>query len=316
MGFESKKSDLLNLYGNLFSYLRAPLVNRLDEDAIDVVVSGVPFDMAVTGRPGARFGPAAIRRASANLAWEEQRWPWQFAWRDYVKLVDVGDVTYMPADIQDMMRELQGHAARILSAGKIMLTLGGDHLITLPLLREYAKAYGPVALLHFDSHTDTDDDGSFNHGTMFHHALQEGLVERGRSVQVGIRTWYNQKDHPYKVLDAAWCNDERADTIVATIRETVGALPVYISLDIDVLDPAYAPGTGAPVAGGLSSDLLLKILRRLVPLQLIGMDIVEVAPQYDSAEITSLAAATIGLEFLCVLAERKRQQDALAKRTT
>jgi len=308
MTFESQKADSLNMYSNIFGYLRAPLVNRFESDEIDVVISGIAFDMAVTGRPGARFGPSGIRKASANLTWEKQRWPWKFDWRDYIKLADVGDIAYIPAKIDDMLEKLRAHATNVLNFGKIMLTLGGDHLVTLPLLRAYANKYGKIALIHFDSHTDTDDDGGFNHGTMFHHAWHEGLVDPAHSIQVGIRTWYNDQSHPYKVLDAGWCNEQKAEEIAAQIIKMVGDAPAYISLDIDVLDPAYAPGTGTPVPGGFTTDLLLKIIRNLVPLQLVGMDIVEVAPQYDSGEITSLAAAAMGLEFLCVLAEQKRRQ--------
>jgi agmatinase len=305
MTLHSTPGDDANLYANVFSYLRLPLSRDIGSEPADVVVTGVPFDLAVTARPGARFGPAAIRQASVNVSWEEKRWPWDFAWREHLRVVDLGDLNYAPAGVDDMVARLQAHAAAMLRADRKMLTFGGDHYITLPLLREHAKRHGRIALVHFDSHTDTDDDGTHNHGTMFHHALQEGLLAPEHSVQVGIRTFYDRATHPYAVLDAGWCNDHGAAAVAGEIRRIVGTLPAYLSVDIDVLDPAYAPGTGAPVVGGLSTDLLFKILRSLAEVDFVGMDIVEVAPAYDSGQITALAAAALGLEFLCLLASRK-----------
>ena len=201
---------------------------------------------------------------------------------------------------------MQAHAARVLAAGKTMLTLGGDHFITLPLVREHAKKFGPLSLIHFDAHTDTYSHGTrIDHGTMFFHALKEGALNPDCSVQVGIRSAYNRQSHPYTVLDAAWVNDRGAKAALKEILRVVGDNPAYLSFDIDGLDPAYAPGTGTPVCGGLSTDCALKILRGLGSVNLVGMDLVEVAPPYDHAEITSLAAATLALEFLCVLASKR-----------
>ena len=165
--------------------------------------------------------------------------------------------------------------------------------------------HGKLALIHFDAHTDTDKDGwIYDHGAMFHHARQEGLLEDQRCVQIGIRTSYEQGSHPFTVLDADWVCPRPAAEICARIHEIVGSGPAYATFDIDCLDPAFAPGTGTPVSGGLSSNQALQILRGLRGLNLVGMDIVEVSPAYDQADITALAAATLGLEFMYLTAER------------
>ena len=275
---------------------------------VDVVVSGVPFDLASTIRPGARFGPAAIRQASTHLDWELRRWPWNFSVFDELSVVDGGDLCFGPTAGEQMVSQLQEHAAQILAAGKSMLTLGGDHFITLPLLREYTRKHGGIALIHFDAHADSEKDaGLYNHGSVFYHAVNEGLLVPERSVQIGIRTEYERADHEFTVLDADWVMDHNAHDIIKEIKQVVGDRPAYVTFDVDCLDPAFAPGTGTPVVGGLSTDLALKIVRGLVGCKLVGMDIVEVCPPYDHADITSLAAATLGLEFLYVLAANRHE---------
>jgi agmatinase len=278
-----------------------------DLELADVVVTGVPFDLATVHRPGARFGPDAIRRASANLAWEAKRWPWSFNAFDRLSVVDFGDLLFQPAEPESMVAAVQRHAGRVLAADKTLLTFGGDHYISLPLLREHARKFGPVALLHFGAHTETYHQGGspFEGGTLLYQAFREGLVLPDDSVQIGIRTDYERSNNPYTVLDAAWINDHGAQQALDEIRMIVGDKPCYISFDIDCLDPAFAPGTGTPVCGGLTTDCALKILRGLTPLHLVGMDLVEVAPAYDHAEVTALAAATLAMEFLYVLATRK-----------
>jgi agmatinase len=278
------------------------------DDGVDVIVSGVPFDLATTIRPGARFGPAAIRQASTHLDWELSRWPWNFKLFDEIRVVDCGDLCFALTAGEQMVTRLQHHAAQILAAGKTMLTLGGDHFITLPLLREHAKKYGPLALIHFDAHADSEkEDGLYNHGTMFFHAVEEGILIPERSVQIGIRTEYERSQHRFTVLDAAWVIDHKAPDILKAIKPVVGDLPVYVTFDVDCLDPAFAPGTGTPVVGGLSTDLALRIIRGLVGCHLIGVDIVEVSPPYDHGEITALAAATLALEMLYVLAANRKK---------
>ncbi|GGI73814.1 agmatinase [Shewanella hanedai] len=297
-----------SLYSNAFGYLRQPLdFNPIKSDA-DVVVLGLPFDMATTGRSGGRMGPGAIRQASVNLAWEETRWPWNFKLSDHLKIVDAGDLVYDCGDSADFTQRVEDFATAILASGKAMLSFGGDHYVTLPLLRAHYKTHGKMALLHFDAHTDTYSQGSkYDHGTMFFHAPKEGIIDAEHSIQIGIRTEYNRDTHAFKVIDAATANDLSADEIVAQIIERIGDLPLYITFDIDCLDPAFAPGTGTPVCGGLTSDKAMKIIRGLAGVNVVGMDVVEVAPAYDSAEITALAGATLGLEMLHIWAEANKR---------
>ncbi|MGL4613487.1 MAG: agmatinase [Shewanella sp.] len=292
-----------SLYSNAFGYLRQPLDFKPLESDADVVVIGLPFDMATTGRSGGRMGPDAIRRASVNLAWEDTRWPWDFSLSQHIKIVDAGDLVFNCGDQEDFTHRLEVFASKVLESGKSLLSFGGDHFVTLPLLRAHYKKFGKMALLHFDAHTDTYSQGSkFDHGTMFYHAPHEGLIDPAHSVQVGIRTEYNRATHGYQVIDGAMANELTADDIVAQIRARVGDMPLYVTFDIDCLDPAFAPGTGTPVCGGLTSDKAMKIIRGLRGMNIVGMDVVEVAPAYDSADITALAGATLGLEMLHVWA--------------
>ncbi|MFV4846362.1 agmatinase [Edwardsiella tarda] len=294
-----------SLVSNAFGFLRLPLDFMPYDGDADWVITGVPFDMATSGRAGARHGPAAIRQVSTNLAWEGQRWPWNFDMRDRLKVVDCGDVVFSFGDAQEMSDNLQAHTERLLASGKRCLTFGGDHFVTLPLLRAHAKHFGKMALVHFDAHTDTYAHGSqFDHGTMFFHAPNEGLIDPQHSVQIGIRTEYDH-DNGFTVLDAAQVNDSGVETILAEVKRIVGDMPVYLTFDIDCLDPAHAPGTGTPVIGGLTSDRALKLVRGLQDLNIVGMDVVEVAPAYDQSEITALAAATLALEMLYIQAAKK-----------
>lgn len=289
-----------DLYRNPFSYLGIPWYRDCPE--ADVVVSGVPFDMATSGRSGARFGPTGIRQASANLIWDNPRWPWNFSVLERLKIADAGDVDFNPGEPSHLEQQLAQHARTLLSAGKTMLTFGGDHYIALPLIREHARVHGPLALIHFDAHTDTAADGTdYYHGSMFYHAVNEGLLLPEHSVQVGIRTSYEREGHPFTVLDVGWVNDQGPAKTLEKIRDIVADKPAYISFDIDCLDPSVAPGTGTPVAGGLNSDTALKLIRGLRGLDIKGMDVVEVAPAYDHAEVTSLAAATIAYDMLHLL---------------
>jgi len=295
-----------SLYSNAMTFLRQPYMRDPLKAEADVVVLGVPLDMATSGRPGARMGPDAIRRASVNLAWEGKKFPWDFNLFKRINLVDAGDLVFDCGDAEDFTYRLEAATSAILKSGKTMLALGGDHFITLPILRAYAKHYGEMALIHFDAHTDTYANGSaYDHGTMFYHAPKEGLISPRHSVQVGIRTEYKQEGHGFNVINAMQANDMTADEIVEQIREIVGEKPVYLTFDIDCLDPAFAPGTGTPVCGGLTSDKILKIIRALKGINLIGMDVVEVSPPYDQSDLTSLAGATIALELLYVWASNK-----------
>lgn len=295
-----------SLYSNSMSFVRRPMVKNPVEADADVVVLGVPFDMATSGRAGARMGPDAIRRASVNLAWESKKFPWDFNLFKHTNVVDAGDLVFDCGDAEDLTLRLEAAATEIIESGKTLLSLGGDHFITLPLLRAHAKKYGEMALIHFDAHTDTYPNGSrYDHGTMFYHAPNEGLITREHSVQIGIRTEYKQEGHGFNVINAMEANDLSAADIVEQIKKIVGDKPVYLTFDIDCLDPAFAPGTGTPVCGGMTSDKILKILRNLQDINLIGMDVVEVSPPYDHSDVTALAGATIALDLLYLWTQQR-----------
>ena len=298
-------SNSFSMHSNTFGYMGAPLSRNLDD--ADVFVVGLPYDLATTGRSGTRSGPAAIRQASANLRWEEKRFPWNFSITDKIRVADYGDLEFAAGNHEAFCNGIDQHYDPLLAAGKTTLSFGGDHFVTLPLMRVHHRAHGKLAMIHFDAHTDTypEQDSIYNHGSMFYHAPREGLIDADHSIQIGIRTEYTESKHEFEVINAAEANDISAETIIGRIKQRVGDMPCYLTFDIDCLDPAYAPGTGTPVIGGISSDRALKIIRGLVGLNLVGMDLVEVAPSYDHAEITALAGATLGLEMLYVLGANK-----------
>lgn len=287
-----------SLFADIFSFLKLPLEFNPYNSHSDWVITGVPFDMATSGRPGSRFGPAAIRKASVNLIWENHRWPWDFDVREKLKIVDCGDLIYKFGDIKDFTNILQNHAENLLISGKKMLSFGGDHYITLPILRAYAKHFGKISIIHFDAHVDYfDNQNIFDHGAIMFHAIKERLIDPIHSIQVGIRTEYS-KNFGFLVLDAEYVNNADVDDIVQQITSVVKSFPIYLTFDIDCLDPSVAPGTGTPVIGGLKNDRVLQIIRGLKELDIIGFDIVEVSPEYDCSQITALTAATLGLDML------------------
>jgi agmatinase len=297
--------DDYSMYSNVFSYLGFPLSRDLDNPDIDAVVMGVPYDLATSGRAGTRSGPMGIRQASSNLRWEEKRWPWDFSVQDRLNVVDYGDVQFYFGDSEDMLEKVEAAAAEIVAKGKMLVSFGGDHFVTLPLLRAHAKTHGKLALIHFDAHTDTySEDEKYSHGSMFYHAPREGLIDPARSVQVGIRTEYTVATHEFEVIDANKANNQSVEETISQIRARVGDGPVYLTFDIDCLDPAFAPGTGTPVVGGLSTNRVLQILKGIADLDIVGFDLVEVSPAYDHADVTALAGASIALQFLYMRASR------------
>lgn len=290
-------------YGGATSFMRRRYTRDLR--AADVAVVGIPYDLATTNRSGARLGPRAIRSITSNLAWETAVHGWGFDPFERIAVVDYGDFAFDPGRPDKVPAELETQASAVLATDTAILALGGDHFVTYPLLRACAQKHGPLSLIHFDAHSDTweDEDGRIDHGTMFYHAAQQGIVDASRSIQLGMRT-HNPDTHGYNVYDADWVHEQPAEVVIRTIRETVGANPCYLTFDIDCLDPSCAPGTGTPVVGGLSARQALQILRGLGGLNLMGMDLVEVAPAYDVSEITALAGATLALNMLCIFAER------------
>ena len=284
-------------YAGALSFMRRRYTRDLD--GVDLVVSGVPLDTATTNRPGARFGPRAIRAASTTMAWER---PYGMAFDpfDELAVVDYGDCFFDFGRPETIPGAIEKHALDIISQGPGLVSLGGDHFVAYPLLRAHAEQHGaPLSLLHFDAHTDTwdDDEGRVDHGTMFWHAAREGIVDPQHSVQIGIRT-RNRDTLGFNVLDAPFVHENGIDAVIDATRAVLGDRPVYLTFDIDCLDPAFAPGTGTPVSGGLSSYQALAILRGLQGANIVGGDVVEVAPAYDVGEITALAAAHIAMEII------------------
>ncbi|OUX25433.1 MAG: agmatinase [Euryarchaeota archaeon TMED255] len=295
------------MYANIYSFMGVPFSRNFLSDKFDAFVMGIPYDLATSGRAGTRSGPTDIRQASANLRWEENRWPWEFPLQDRVSVADYGDIQYCWGDSDEMLREVERHSAKITGAGKTLISLGGDHFVTLPLLRGHAATYGELALIHFDAHTDTyDDGGKYNHGCMFQRAPEEGLINPEYSIQIGIRTDYDRSIHKFQVIDAHQANEQTVDTIIKSVRKRVGDKKIYLTFDIDCLDPAFAPGTGTPVVGGLTSSKVLRILQGIADLPVVGFDVVEVSPAFDQSQITSLVGATLALQFLYMVASRRK----------
>lgn len=290
-------------YGGALSFLRRNYSRDLD--GVDVAVTGVPYDNAVTFRPGCRLGPQAIRAASVQLA-ELKAFPFGFDPFETLSVVDYGDVHLDPHHPETVRPAIEDHADGILQAGVRTLTLGGDHSVAYPLLKAHAKKHGPVALIQFDAHCDTwDDDGTqYDHGTMFLRAVREGIIDVTKSTQVGLRT-FNDEDFGFEILTSPWIHRNGIDAAIRIARERAGDAPVYISFDVDGMDPAFAPGTGTPVPGGLASWQALEFIRGLGGLNLVGLDVVEVSPPYDHSEITAIAAATVAHDWLCLLAKAK-----------
>jgi agmatinase len=271
------------------------------------------MDMATLYRPGARFGPRAIRDASGQLRphhWEADRLEPPF---DRLRVIDYGDIEAFPGYIEQSMESVQGAVEPIFRAGVFPIVLGGDHSTTLPVLRAAAAVHGTLSLIHFDAHPDFwppfAPERPYHHGTVFHHAVKEGLIDPRASVQIGIRGSLSAgivdatREAGFHVITA----DEFARQGVRAAVQAVqiaASLPVYVSLDIDSVDPAFAPGTGTPEVAGLTSREIIELVRGLRGLPLVGFDVVEVAPAYDSGEITALLAANLVYEFMLVLAER------------
>jgi agmatinase len=290
-------------YAGVTSFMRRKYTRDLS--GVDVAVTGIPLDTATTNRPGARFGPRGIRSASSIMAWEKP-YGMEFDPFDKLAVVDVGDCLFDFGRPERVPDEIEAHAFNIIGEGPALLSLGGDHFVAYPILKAHArKLGGPLSLLHFDAHSDTwaDENDRIDHGTMFYWAAKYGIVDPATSVQIGLRTT-NPDTMGFNVLDAPWVHEHGIDAVVESARAVLGDRPVYVTFDIDCLDPSYAPGTGTPVCGGLTSHQAMSILRGLKGINIVGMDVVEVAPAYDIGEITALAASHIAMEMLYLYACR------------
>ena len=280
-----------------------------DLRGVDLAVTGVGFDQAVTNRPGTRLGPRAIREASA-LQSPDAPFGWGFdPWSEFA-VADYGDMAFDYAHTPSFPGLLEAHIGGILDAGPGSVTLGGDHSITLPILRAYAARFGPMAVIQFDAHSDlwADDDPSrIDHGTFLYKAVKEGLVDVERSIQIGIRT--ECPDYlSVRWMSAAEVHRSTPAEVAAAVKAHVGDAPAYLTFDIDALDPAFAPGTGTPVWGGLASWQAAAILRDLAGIALKGGDVVEVSPPFDHASMTAVAAAHVAVELCCLYLWNKRQR--------
>jgi agmatinase len=266
------------------------------------VVWGVPFHCATSNRPGARFGPAAIRRASAIFDGDPQ-YPSRLDPFATLAVIDCGDCFFEYERLHEAPGHIESQARQIVTTERRLVTLGGDHFVTLPLLRAHAAVHGKLGLVQFDAHQDTwDDDGTkISHGTFVTRAVAEGLIDPARSIQVGVRT-VAPHDCGLEVLDMDQCAAFGPAGVAARVKGRVGPGAAYLTFDVDALDPAFAPGTGTPVSGGLSTAQAMEIVKGLQGVEVIGADLVEVSPPYDHAEITALAGATLAFQFLGLFA--------------
>jgi len=271
----------------------------------DAVVWGIPFDAAVSNRPGARFGPQAIRRASAIFD-NDPQYPFGLDLFETLSVVDYGDCLLDYGDHGKTPAAIEKQAAKILKSDAFLLSLGGDHFVTWPLLRAHAAIHGPLALVQFDAHQDTwpDDGRRIDHGSFVGRAARDRVIDPARSIQVGIRT-HAPEDCGLAMLYGHEVEEISAGEIAEAILKRTAGARAYVTFDIDCLDPAFAPGTGTPVAGGPSSAKILSVLRKLGALDMVGADVVEVSPPYDHADITAIAGATVAMHYLGLLAERK-----------
>lgn len=283
-------------YAGVLSFLRTRYAKDLT--GMDIAVTGIPYDLAVTNRPGARFGPRAVRAASTDLAWGPL-YPWTHDPLKRLAVVDYGDCDIDHGHPENVPDQIETHISGILQTGASSISIGGDHYITLPILRAYANKYGPIAIVHFDAHSDTwcEEENRIDHGTMFYHAVREGLIDTAHSVQIGIRT-HNSDPLGIHWLDANWVHENGPAKALEETKKIVGDHPAYLTFDIDCLDPAFAPGTGTPVVGGLTTYQVRAILGGLGTIDFKGMDLVEVAPQFDVAGVTALAGATLIMDYL------------------
>ena len=309
---ESNSSYATPPFAGIATFGRQP--HTRDLTGVDVAVVGVPYDGATSYRSGTRFGPRAIREQSL-LLWGYNN-ALQIAPFDLLKVIDYGDVDVIPVDVAGTHAAVEREVNALLAAGCRVVSLGGDHSISLPLLRAHHRLYGPLAVVHFDAHPDTWDEEfpgrKFSHGTPFRRAIEEGLIDLDAYIQIGIRG-PTPAAHDYddsRQLGAQMITLEDAlslgtDGVIAAVQQRVGCRPMYLTFDIDAVDPAFAPGTGTPEVGGFSSREALQMVRGLRGLKLVGCDLVEVSPPFDAYDITAILAANLVFEFLSLMARGK-----------
>jgi agmatinase len=299
-------------FSGIKTFMRLPHIKTTE--GVDIAIVGVPFDTGASYRVGARFGPEAIRNVSALLRHHNE--VLDVSIFDHCSVVDYGDLPVNPGYIEDSYKMIEKGLLPILEGGVTPIMLGGDHSVTLPELRALVKRHGPVALIHFDSHSDTGDKRfgrRFTHGTPFRRAIEEELILVDHSIQVGMRGSIYSRDSlndarklGFDLVTTVEAQEQGIGDLIKRIRDRAGAAKAFVSFDIDFVDPAYAPGTGTPEVGGFTSSEALRVVRGLKGLDLVGFDLVEVLPQHDPSQITALLAANIVYEFISLIALRKK----------
>lgn len=291
-------------FSGVMSFMRRKYTK--DVEAADLVVWGIPLDTSVTNRPGARFGPAAVRRASCILDADPQ-YPFHMNLFEKLAVADYGDCAISTNRVWENPERIEEEARKITDTGAYLLSLGGDHYVTWPLLKVHAERHGPLALVQFDAHQDTweDEPDIIDHGSFVTRAVRDGIIDPENSIQIGIRT-HAPEDYGIEIMYGDEVEELSTDAIAQQITKRVGSRPVYLTFDIDCLDPAFAPGTGTPVAGGPSSSKMLSVLRKLGHLNIVGSDVVEVAPAYDHADITAISGAMVAMYMVGLQAEKQQ----------
>jgi agmatinase len=293
-------------YSGALSFMRRKYSK--DTNGADVVVWGIPFDAAVSNRPGARFGPQAIRKASAIFC-NDPQYPTGLDLFDHLSIIDYGDCELDYGNHWKTPSAIEKQAKAILKSGAFLYSMGGDHFVTWPLLKAHAALHGPLAMVQFDAHQDTwfDDGKRIDHGSFVARAVRDGIIDPKKSIQIGIRT-KAPEDFGIRIIPGFDVEELTSWQLAMEILRHVGESKAYLTFDVDCLDPAYAPGTGTPVSGGPSSSKMLSVLRQLDELNIVGSDIVEVAPAYDHAEITAIAGATVAMYVISLLAKKRAKR--------
>lgn len=305
--FEPQDAAIIPRFAGSQNFFRLPMLTNPAE--VDVALVGVPFDGGTTNRPGTRHGPREIRNQSSLMRRINANGVSPY---DRLRVADLGDCPVNPINLLDSLGKIETFFTTIAASGAIPITAGGDHLITLPILRALARDE-PVGLIHFDAHSDTNDlyfgDNPYTHGSPFRRAVEEGLLDPKRAVQIGIRgTYYHESDWDFaratgfRIITMDEVMDRGIADVIAEARTIAGALPAYVTFDIDCLDPAYAVGTGTPEIGGFTTREAQRMLRALTGLNIIGADVVEVSPPFDPSGLTALTGATMMFELLCTIA--------------
>lgn len=313
--FQPLDSGLVPRFAGIPTFMRLP---QAAPEEVDIALIGVPFDGGTTNRPGARHGPRELRNQSSMV--RRVHHVTGLSPFDLARVADCGDVPTNPLDLDDSLKRITSFYSRVRAAGAVPLTAGGDHLISLPILRGLA-ADGPLGMIHFDAHTDTYDSffgtSRYNHGTPFRRAIEEGLLDPTRVVQIGLRgaisaagNYDFAREQGIRLIFIEEIEERGVAEIMDEARAIVGARPIYVSFDIDVIDPSFAPGTGTPEIGGVTTREALALVRQLRGLNIAGADLVEVSPPFDQGGITALCGATMMFELLCVIAESVNERKA------